>query len=672
VETFVNGVSHFLVCGLGSLGQYCVAALKKFGGQVSGIDISQPQSWEVKNLPDLLENFFIGDCRQPHVLQEAQIQQYRAVLIVTNNERINIETAFAVRLLNPHVRLVVRSAEQKLNQLLDEQLGNFAAFEMSDLPAPALAIAALSNETQGLITLGEQLLRIVQCPIDSAHRWCDRRLVQELNNRNRRVLSYYPRATAPPTQFHQWEPDARIRAGDSVTYIEVTQNLDYLAQTPVVGKPKKTIKQIWQHLHQQLSDFDLRQFPSQLQQFVTRQQTKRAGILVGITVLMLIVFGTTVLKTAHPQESWLKALYVTGVMLLGSYDIVFGALSSSDTTPIWMRFFNLSYMLAGTASVAVLYALLTESLLAAKFELPNKRPPLPQQDHVVLIGLARVGRQVVRYLQELKQPLVGVSNTALEPNILPEMPLIVGEFRDALSDVNLTTARSVMIATDNEMANLEIGLMVHAANPDATLVIQTFEPDFSNNLARLLPYAKVLCSYSLAAEAFAAAVFGDHILDLLQLHERTVLVAEYEVQPEDGLQGLLLAEVAHGYGIVPILYQDCTQTNRLLLPSDDIKLNVGDRLIVLATVNSLHQIDRQEKLPRDWQVHIDAAATKSAVFEGARAITRIVGCSMSTATEVMNHLPALLPIPLYKHQALRLVRELSKIQTQAHLVIRNS
>lgn len=187
-----------------------------------------------------------------------------------------------------------------------------------------------------------------------------------------------------------------------------------------------------------------------------------------------------------------------------------------------------------------------------------------------------------------------MSNTALEPGILPEMPLIVGDFRDALVDVNLATARSVMVATDNEMANLEIGLTVHATNPDAALVIQTFEPDFSDNLARLLPYAKVLCNYALAAEAFAAAVFGDHILDLLQLHNQTVLVAEYNVQPEDGLQGLLLTEVTYGYGVVPILYQKPTQT-AALLPSYDTKLNVGDRLIVLATVDSLHQIDRREK-----------------------------------------------------------------------------
>lgn len=114
-------------------------------------------------------------------------------------------------------------------------------------------------------------------------------------------------------------------------------------------------------------------------------------------MLTLIFLGTIVLKAVHPQESWLRTLYVTGVMLLGSYDVVFGALSPDDTTPLWMRLMNLSYMLAGTASIAVLYALLTESLLTAKFQLPNQRPPVPPQDHVIPIGLDRVASKLLLF-----------------------------------------------------------------------------------------------------------------------------------------------------------------------------------------------------------------------------------------------------------------------------------
>lgn len=660
----LSGASYFLVCGLGSLGQYCVAKLKEFGMAVSAIDVAQPSIWEVPSVPDSLENLVLGDCRQPDVLEKAKIQQCRTVLLVTSDERVNIDAAFAVRVLNSKVRLVVRSAKENLNELLDQRLGNFVAFAETQLTAPAFAIAALDSEIQGFIDLGDRLLRVVKYPITEHHRWCDHRLLHELNSQTRRILGHVPAATELPPEFYHWEPDARIRVGDTVVYIEESQGL---LEANSTKKKTQNFEQFWQGISDRLFSSSLQQILIKFWRSTAQQETQRVAIVVGITVLTLMILGTSILKATHPQESWLKTLYVTGVMLLGSYDIVFGALSPSDTTPLWMRFMNLSYMLAGTASIAVLYALLTESLLAAKFQLPNKRLPVPQQDHIVLIGLDRVGRQVATFLQQLKQPLVGVSNVAL-PDVLPQMLLVVGDLTNALTKVNLSTAKSVVVATDDEIANLEIGLMVHAANPDSTLVIRTFDPRFSNNLARLLPHAEVLCVYALAAEAFAAAAFGENILNLFRLNEQTILVAEYNIQPGEPLNGLLLAEVAYGYGMVPVLYQKSTQEPVIFMPSDDLRLNAGDRLVVLATVNSLQRMEQAKMLDRGWQVQIDKALTKDAVFEGARAIARISGCAIKMATELMSHLPGVLPAPLYKHQAQRLVRELTKVQTLAHLL----
>jgi len=91
-------------------------------------------------------------------------------------------------------------------------------------------------------------------------------------------------------------------------------------------------------------------------------------------------------------------------------------------------------------------------------------------------------------------------------------------------------------------------------------------------------------------------------------------------------------------------------------------------LIVLATIDSLQQIERGERLPCCWQVQVDKALSKGAVFEGARVLARTSGCSMNAAQELMHHLPGVLYLPLYKHQAQRLVRELSKHQVLAYLI----
>ena len=58
---------QILVCGLGSLGQHCVANLKTFGVQVNAIELHPSDRWEIEDLPDLIDTLVIGDCRQTDV-----------------------------------------------------------------------------------------------------------------------------------------------------------------------------------------------------------------------------------------------------------------------------------------------------------------------------------------------------------------------------------------------------------------------------------------------------------------------------------------------------------------------------------------------------------------------------------------------------------------------------
>ncbi len=72
-------LDQFLVCGLGSLGQHCVAVLKEYGAVVNAIDQEQPQHLEIPNLLSLLENLFIGDCRQSSVLYQIYVRLHRII-----------------------------------------------------------------------------------------------------------------------------------------------------------------------------------------------------------------------------------------------------------------------------------------------------------------------------------------------------------------------------------------------------------------------------------------------------------------------------------------------------------------------------------------------------------------------------------------------------------------
>jgi hypothetical protein len=146
-----------------------------------------------------------------------------------------------------------------------------------------------------------------------------------------------------------------------------------------------------------------------------------------------------------------------------------------------------------------------------------------------------------------------------------------------------------------------------------------------------------------------------------------VLVTEYEVEMGDTLNQYLLAEIAYGYGVVPIFYRRQGQSGKVM-PSDDIRLHPGDKLVILGTIRGLRRIERGQRLPQRWQVHVEQVMSMDARFEGATELTQISGCQLGTAREFMQQLPATFPYKLYRHQALRLVRRLMRSQVKAYVI----
>jgi hypothetical protein len=217
------------------------------------------------------------------------------------------------------------------------------------------------------------------------------------------------------------------------------------------------------------------------------------------------------------------------------------------------------------------------------------------------------------------------------------------------------------------MLNLEVALTTHKINPRANLVIRTSRQGLSHSLMGLLPKAQVLETYRLAAEVFVGAAFGENILNLFRLHHQTILVTEYYIENQDTLVGLLLAEVAYGYSIVPLLYQSSNHPS-LLFPSDDVLLREGDRLVVLATIESLRKIEVRDLKPKTWRIRIEKIINQDFIFDGANTISRISGCSLQQARELLDDLPNTLITPLYRPQAQRLLRALKKMQIVALLV----
>ncbi len=657
----------FLVCGLGSLGQHCVVALKKFGVKVIAIEKIMPTSWDFPEIPQLLEELIIGDCRQIDILEKAKLQQCRSVLIVTSDEEVNAQTALTVRELNSQIRLVVRSGQENLNELLNKQLGNFFADDPNQLTASAFALAGLGDETIGFFTLNNHRFQVIKHELKPNDSWCYGTKLEELNNKKRRILSHIYDDNYDFKGFYQWQTKSQLNPGDTLIYIELVDEF-YLRSVTVSRKYKKR-KSAWK---QNLKNFlnRLKLELSQLGNFTLLRQVRTVVLVCTVLIIILLIIGTFLFQFYYPDTTLLYAFYATAILLLGGYADLFGQFAPISSIPSWLQFFALSLTVIGTAFVGVLYAALTETLLSAKFQLLRTRPGIPQKEHLVIVGLGKVGQRVANYLKEVKQTQVGISfNPDFDRTLLPDIPLIIGNLKESLDKANLTTAKSIIVTTDNEMLNLEIALMARLMNPNSRLVIGAYRKGLSDRLTHLLKNAQVIRSYAVAAEAFAGAAFGENIINLFRQQNKTVLVTEYQIEDRDTLNGLLISEVAYGYDVVVIFYQKMGQEIELM-PSPENRLKVGDRIIVLATVDSLQRIEEGNILltSRCWGVRIYSVPNQDAAFEGANAIARVSGCDLALARNLMKSFPQTLPMPFYQHQAQYLIRELSQILIKAELL----
>ncbi|MEL6460269.1 MAG: NAD-binding protein [Cyanobacteria bacterium J06621_15] len=655
---------RFLVCGLGGLGQHCVVALKQFGVEVVGIDLVEPKSWRIPGVNNLLDELIIGDCRQNSVFERAKIELCRAVLIVTSDELINAETAIAVRQLNKNARLVVRSTKENLNQLLEEQLTNFVAYDPIHLSAASFALAALGGDSLGFFNLDDKWLGIFRHTVRRGDNFYLRQLF-EVNNSSRILLCYLPNKHYKFNCFYDWDSETLIQEGSTVIYVEQFDRLLSKQKKNSINNAAKK-KKIWQKTIDFVRKAKIKK--KILEYWHSSSQVRRVVIVCGLVTLVLAFIGTILFGflLKNYTTTNLNPFYITISLLLGGYaDFLY----TESPNNLFVQLVSLALAVTGTAFVGVLYALATEKLLSTKFLFSNKRPEVPEEEHIVIIGIKRVGSKVAQLLQEFRQPVVAiVLEDDFDPNHLPDIPLFSGDLNESLSKVNLSTAKSIIATSEDEMLNVEMGLKTQKINPKSSLIIRTFGQRLSENLAQMLPKSQIISAYAVAAEAFAGAAFGENILDLFRLHNQTVLVTEYQFNEVDSLNGLMLSEIAYGYGVVPISYQNPPRPAEFM-PKNYKKIEPGIRLVVLATIDGLKRMEqgRIGIYPKNWQIVIESAVTEVARFDGANQIAKMTNYPLGKARDLIDNLPQILPVPLYKLQAQHLIRILQQHQVMASL-----
>ncbi|HSG70590.1 MAG TPA: NAD-binding protein, partial [Planctomycetaceae bacterium] len=614
--TLTRTASHsFVICGFGSLGQYCVEELRQFATEDSEIafriiDLNSPSEWVIDNAEAIASHLLLGDCRDPQLLKQAGIEQAQAALFVTSDELVNIQAALAARAINPVVRLIVRSSKENLNALLQTELGSFTAMNPAELPASAFVNAVVTSDLLSSFETGGggAEFQISRHTVGASGELRPGQMIAQLEQPTRRIVAWRPAkgiAQSPPdvptNAFYQWDAETRLTEGDVVITI---QQIDPHESRSKPHKPVpenqtgNSLFSLFRHTKDWLKS---------LFAMPRMQPVIALGAIVGISLLIL----STVLFKIAGETTWLGAFAASVVLLTGGYGDLFDPIGAPSASPAWLQIYGL--VVTGISLVFLLgvLGLIADAVVRSRLEFLRRRVPIPAANHLVIIGYKRLARKATEILKKIKQPFVvlSLSEEDLTETMDPNIPVVKSTIEAAISSVRLDTARGIMLLTEDELLNLELALRVKAFSRERSLplsvVVRVFDNRFSQDARQIIPDAQVLSAYQLAGQAFAASALGEQILGLVQTADHSIFVADYEVDANRHLTNRLIGSIAYGFGVIPVFLRRCPDSTHerksITFPGDDLRLEAGDHLTVLVTINGLRRIEHGEfSPPRRW------------------------------------------------------------------------
>jgi Trk K+ transport system NAD-binding subunit len=259
---------------------------------------------------------------------------------------------------------------------------------------------------------------------------------------------------------------------------------------------------------------------------------------------------------------------------------------------VLLKLYGVVMMLAGAALLATVYALIAEHVLAARLEFLLGRRPVDLTGHTVVVGLGKVGYRVARDLQVLGAEVVGVEANDDSDNVSAAralFPVIIGNAarRSVQRNAGVAEAAAVLALTDDPMVNLSVALEAKASNPQARIVVRTYDPELAETIGALQLDA-VLSTSAIASPVFADAALTLGVEGSFEVEGEEVLLVRRRVEAGSPLGGKAPCEIGEELGVAVVAVAGASGTKRYRLADAETSLMVGDSALVLCARDRLH------------------------------------------------------------------------------------
>jgi Trk K+ transport system NAD-binding subunit len=503
---------HFIVCGMGHVGYRAVRLLLGLGATVSVITTKPNSEW-VDVVTEAGVTVVEGDARNRRLLIDAGLERADAVLAVTNHDLVNIEVALDAKRIRPDVPVVVRLFDQSLARQVEATFDIRRAMAMSALAAPSFVAAIVGEGVTGTFRLDEQLWVIgrsdaregtlkSEIDVDSPELWRDHGLLRFGSS-----------------------SDGEVKLGDEsesgklALLLGTAASWDKATATPqIVARRTGLAGAAWNLRHAN---------PMGWLRVLKALWENAPAVLRWAVILLAMFFASSVFIFHRAMNlSFVDAIYfVTETVTTVGY----GDISPHRGEP-QLKIFAVVLMILGSASIAVMYSLITDFIVTSRLEQIAGTRGVPRHDHVVVVGLGNVGLRIVEELLRAKADVVVIErdgeNDFVEA-VRPHTPVIVGDARtqETRQKVDLRRAAAVIAATDDDVVNLGVCLAAKEMNSKARTIARFFDGEFAQKIEGKLNIDVALSAADIAAPHFVASALESNAVGAFAVGKTFVILA---------------------------------------------------------------------------------------------------------------------------------------------------
>jgi Trk K+ transport system NAD-binding subunit len=211
------------------------------------------------------------------------------------------------------------------------------------------------------------------------------------------------------------------------------------------------------------------------------------------------------------------------------------------------------------------------------------------RDHVVLCGLGHLGSRILAQLVEAGVPVVALEKD-LGGRFLPEArqsgaPILIRDMKEdqALVDAGVQHARSIVIATNDDFANLEVALDARRLNPKIRILMRMFDQQIADKIKDSFAIDHAFSSAALAAPIVAAMCQHASVLATYPIGGVAHVAAEVSLGRESALLQKTIAEVESQFAARVVTHASNGGTPST--PKVDQRLASGDTIVVHAAAD---------------------------------------------------------------------------------------